>query len=338
MIVNEWMKKPVFINEAASQSCGRSLWLEILIFFVVFLAGGILQEILMIIPTIVIFFSSESFQSLLSKMEAGEQISLMEWLSLLELPDSLVLVTLFATVGTIAAVLLYVHFIEKRKLYTMGLTRTSVFSEYGIGLAVGIVMFSAVIGLNVLFGGLSYAGALRNGGIAMVLFMFLGYIVQGASEELLCRGYFFVSAARRSSLLVAMLANSVLFALLHAANVGISWLALLNLLLFGIFASFYMVRRGNIWGICAIHTMWNFAQGNIFGLQVSGTGSTASIFSFVGDDGKAWINGGSFGPEGGICVTIVLLISILILLPMKNKDKGFPTVSEKPGMEGAADS
>lgn len=110
MIVNEWMKKPVFINEAASQSRGRSLWLEILIFFVVFLAGGILQEILMIIPTIVIFFSSESFQSLLSKMEAGEQISLMEWLSLLEMPDSLVLATLFATVGTIAAVLLYVHF------------------------------------------------------------------------------------------------------------------------------------------------------------------------------------------------------------------------------------
>ena len=135
-----------------------------------------------------------------------------------------------------------------------------------------------------------------------------------------------------------MLANSALFALLHAANVGISWLAFLNLLLFGLFASVYMVRRGNIWGICAIHTMWNFAQGNIFGLQVSGMNPTASIFSFVGDDSKSWINGGSFGPEGGICVTLVLLISILILLPMKNKDKGFLPVPEKPGMEETADS
>jgi len=336
--VKVWIKKPAVIREAAEQSRGRSLWLEILIFFVVFLAGGILQEMLMIIPTIVALFSSESFQSLLSKMEAGENISLTEWLSLLEMPDSLVLAMLFATVGTIAAVFLYVHFIEKRKLYTMGLTRTSVFSEYGIGLVVGLVMFSAVIGLNVVFGGLSYAGALVNGGIAMILFMFLGYVVQGASEELLCRGYFFVSAARRSSLLAAMLANSALFALLHAANVGISWLAFLNLLLFGLFASVYMVRRGNIWGICAIHTMWNFAQGNIFGLQVSGMNPTASIFSFVGDDSKSWINGGSFGPEGGICVTLVLLISILILLPMKNKDNGFLPVPEKPGMEETADS
>ena len=183
-----WIKKPAVIREAAEQSRGRSLWLEILIFFVVFLAGGILQEMLMIIPTIVALFSSESFQSLLSKMEAGENISLTEWLSLLEMPDSLVLAMLFATVGTIAAVFLYVHFIEKRKLYTMGLTRTSVFSEYGIGLVVGLVMFSAVIGLNVVFGGLSYAGALVNGGIAMILFMFLGYVVQGASEELSVRG------------------------------------------------------------------------------------------------------------------------------------------------------
>ena len=332
-----WVKKPAVIHEAAAQSRGQSLWLEILIFFIVFLAGGVLQEILMIIPTIVTLFSSESFQGLLSKMETREQISLTEWLSLLEMPDSLVLAMLFATAGTIAVVLLYVRFIEKRKLYTMGLTRAFIFSEYGIGLVVGLVMFSAVMGLNVLFGGVSYAGILVNGGIATILFMFFGYVVQGASEELLCRGYFFVSAARRSSLLAAMLANSILFALLHAANVGISWLAFLNLLLFGIFASVYMVRRGNLWGICAIHTMWNFAQGNIFGLQVSGMNSTASIFSFVGDESKSWISGGRFGPQAGICVTLVLLISILVLLPMKNKDKGFPPVPEKPDMEKTAD-
>lgn len=37
-----WVKKPAVIHEAAAQSRGQSLWLEILIFFIVFLAGGVL--------------------------------------------------------------------------------------------------------------------------------------------------------------------------------------------------------------------------------------------------------------------------------------------------------
>ena len=30
-----------------------------------------------------------------------------------------------------------------------------------------------------------------------------------------------------------------------------------------------MFKRGNIWGACAIHSFWNFAQGNIFGSYVA---------------------------------------------------------------------
>jgi len=337
--MKKWFERPAVICEAAVQSRGRSLWLEILIFFAVFLVGSTLQGILASIPTMAILFSSDAFRNLISEIASGGAVDLYEWLALYEMPDSVILVNLFATVGLIAAVLLYVRFIEKRTFYTMGLTRSAAFSEYGMGLGVGLLMFSAVIGLNVLFGGISYAGFMTGGGLFMILFMFLGYVVQGASEELLCRGYFLVSAARRSSLAVAMLANSILFALLHFANNGISWLAFLNLVLFGIFASLYMVRRGNLWGVCAVHTIWNFAQGSIFGLQVSGMNSTASIFSFVGNEGSSsWINGGRFGPEGGICVTLVLLVSIILLLPMKNKEKGFSPAPENPALKEAADT
>lgn len=67
-------------------------------------------------------------------------------------------------------------------------------------------------------------------------------------------------------LCVGIVVNSIVFALLHMANTGISLLALLNLFLFGVFMSVYMVRRGNLWGACAIHAVWNFVQGNVFGL------------------------------------------------------------------------
>ena len=319
------LPKSRMMREAAQTSKGRSVWLEILIFIVVFIAGSVIQNVVAVIPTCVVFFASGSFQEMLTAMREGD-FDIFEWSATLEMSPAFMVISLFATVGLIIAALVYVLCMEKRKARTMGLTKKAFFSEYGIGLAVGLVMFSAVIGLGVLFGGLSYAGVTVAGALPMILLMFVGYMIQGASEELLCRGYFCVSVARRSSVAVAILANSLVFALLHLANDGISWLAMLNLVLFGVFASVYMIRRGNLWGICAIHSIWNFAQGNLFGLQVSGMEMNASVFSFTQNAGKSWINGGAFGPEGGICVTIVLVVAIAVMLCMKNKDKGFEDI------------
>lgn len=55
----------------------------------------------------------------------------------------------------------------------------------------------------------------------------------------------------------AVIANSVIFAALHLLNPGVAPLAIVNLILFGIFASCYFIRRGNIWGIGALHSVWN---------------------------------------------------------------------------------
>ena len=96
-------------------------------------------------------------------------------------------------------------------------------------------------------------------------------------------------------------------------------MAVINLFLFGVFAALYFLRRGNIWGISAIHTIWNFAQGNIFGCKVSGMNMGETIFNTVETNGVLW-SGGDFGPEGGIGVTVVLTIGIIILTLMKNKD------------------
>ena len=61
----------------------------------------------------------------------------------------------------------------------------------------------------------------------------------------------------------------------------------------------------------AIHSMWNFAQGNLFGIPVSGlVGSPSPLVTEMGE-GK-WqtlVNGGSFGLEGGLAVTAVLAVA-----------------------------
>ena len=131
------------------------------------------------------------------------------------------------------------------------------------------------------------------------------------------RGYFFVSTASCGSVPVAIFVSSGLFAAMHVGNSGVSAIALLNVFLFGVFAAIYFLKRGSIWGVCAIHSIWNFTQANVFGCNVSGLVMNTSIFSTVGNGG-AW-SGGEFGPEGGLGTTVVLAIAIIIVTSLKNK-------------------
>ena len=118
---------------------------------------------------------------------------------------------------------------------------------------------------------------------------------------------------RRYSVLCAVAVNSAFFSILHAANPGTSVLAFFNLFLFGVFASVLMLKTDNIWIVCAVHSVWNFVQGNFFGLSVSGNSLAPSVLRFSAGGMKIW-TGGEFGPEGGLCVTAVLLAATAITL------------------------
>jgi len=116
----------------------------------------------------------------------------------------------------------------------------------------------------------------------------------------------------------------VIFALLHILNPGFGLLPLINIILFGILESIYVLRRGDLWGACAIHSIWNFFQGNVFGISVSGMGLSTSPLHATLDRSAAWLNGGSFGLEGGIATTAVLAVACLILiLVIPNKEKEY---------------
>ena len=73
------------------------------------------------------------------------------------------------------------------------------------------------------------------------------------------------------------------------------------------------METDNIWGISAIHTAWNFTQGCVFGLSVSGEELMPSVFRVSCND-AAILSGGQFGPEGGLVVTLILVCSLAMLL------------------------
>lgn len=88
---------------------------------------------------------------------------------------------------------------------------------------------------------------------------------------------------------------------------------LLNIALYALFACFMALRDGSLWQICGFHAGWNFFQGNIFGLPVSGHPEGTSLWNFGPASGSSdlW-TGGAFGVEASLVGTI--LISILVVV------------------------
>ena len=242
-----------------------------------------------------------------------------------------ILLALAATSVTVAVVLLYCLFVEKRSLYSLGFTRRGALLEYGAGLLGGLVMFGICVSVCVISGTLTLSVSPSLPSWSILLLFFVGFLIQGLSEELLCRSYLMVSLSRGLPLWACAVANALVFSLLHLANPGISVIAILNIFLFGLFASILTLRRGSIWMAAGLHSMWNFAQGNLFGIPVSGMGGIASpLHAHMAEGGwQTLINGGVFGLEGGLAVTVVLTVccAILLFLPTKKSEILFSPIN-----------
>jgi membrane protease YdiL (CAAX protease family) len=311
--MNVFFNTPEFINEARNDRKGHRLWLEILIFIAVFIAGTFSEALLGLVYLMIRLYTNSEYMATVASGNVDA------FIKILTSGDSYPIVSLFSTVMVIVTCLVYCRYIEKRKIRTMGFVKKGFIKEYAAGLVVGALMFSAATLICIVTGTFTFIGISPTLAWSTLVMFFLAYMVQGMSEEVLCRGYFMVSVSRRYSLVTAVIANAAVFSCLHLLNPGISTLAFINLVLFGVFASVYMLRTGNIWGAAAIHSAWNFVQGNLFGISVSGTGQTTSLLSSTLSSSGTLINGGAFGLEGGLAVTIVLTagIAAVLLIPKR---------------------
>lgn len=140
------------------------------------------------------------------------------------------------------------------------------------------------------------------------------------------RGYMLPRIAGRFGIPFGIFFSSMCFSLMHAGNAGFSILALINLALIAALFACIALRQGHIYTVCAMHTLWNFCQGNLFGLEVSGNPQSASIFASAPTKMSSdLMSGGTFGPEGGLCVTIVIVIAFIVLFATGRKKKEAPS-------------
>ena len=221
---------------------------------------------------------------------------------------------LFSFVFILLLFIFWVKVIEKNSLSSLGFVKKNWLKYLGWGILLSLLQMG-VIALVYQVGGIGTfeLNELSLEPILFILGLFPFWLLQGGTEEVATRGWLLTRIAARTNLPLAIAISSSLFGILHLGNSGVTVLSVLNIVLDGVLAGLLFIYTDSIWLVVAQHGTWNYVQGNLLGFQVSGTGADASIFSFTMGTGPDWLTGGEFGAEGSIITTLVLLLSVLIV-------------------------
>ncbi len=250
-------------------------------------------------------------------MFAGQLLGVLLILPLGLLPYSDVLVTLtdyLLFLGMWGLALLYLRFTKKNRPILGAVGRKAAGNNWKL-LLFG---FGVGFGLNAL----CVLVAWLHGDIVLtfvsfrplpLLAVFAAIFVQSSAEELLCRGFLYQRLRRGyRSPLVAIIGNSLLFALLHLLNDGVTVLSVLNIFTIGICFSLMVWYLDSLWCAMAVHTAWNFTQNILFGLPNSGMTVPFSVFRLDGAKGSFAYDVG-FGLEGTFFADAVLIAACVVL-------------------------
>ena len=233
------------------------------------------------------------------------------------------LITLFSFAFISLLVFFRVKVIEKRSFSSIGFNKNNWLKKYSLGFLIGLAMMSIIVLILLPFG---YITIEKNpiqpvgvSAIASVLVILFGWIIQGATEEIVTRGWLLNVLSTKYNIGVGLLISSTLFGLMHLTNPNVNYIAVINIILVGLFYGLYVIKTNDLWAVCGMHSAWNFAQGNIFGFKVSGLDVSVGSLIDLNLGGIDIVTGGIFGPEAGITATFILLASIGILLFIDKK-------------------
>lgn len=180
-----------------------------------------------------------------------------------------------------------------------------------VGLVGGAATFAFGAGIGVLFGGLSFAfnsEAAANSITSTLLISFLVFAAAAAFEESLFRGYILQTFVRSGLAWPAIIVTSVAFGAVHLGNPNANWISSVNTALAGIWFGVAYLKTRDLWFPTGLHLAWNWTQGSIFGVEVSGlTDIVKAPLMRETDFGPAWLAGGDYGIEGGMATTVALL-------------------------------
>lgn len=174
-----------------------------------------------------------------------------------------------------------------------------------LGFLTGFVIQALVITVIYLFGGYQI---IETNPISVLVVPFFSNITIGVLEEILFRGLIFRLVEEKLGTVISLVISALLFGFAHAWNPGATLFSSVAIALeAGILLGVCYALTRNLWFPIFLHMAWNFTQGNIFGVEVSGTDMGEQLFTSE-ISGPEWLTGGAFGPEASVHTIIICLI------------------------------
>ena len=218
----------------------------------------------------------------------------------------------FSFIGTALVILLYLWKFHKDIFHSLfpkkngGLSGNSL-NHFGIGIFLGFLLMIICCGAALIhhdivlnFQGISFFYLLAS---------FFMVLIQSATEEIVSRVYIQGVLANRYGILTGVLVNSLFFALIHVASEGATLLSTVTIFIIGLAFSLLVYHYKSIWLVIGFHTMWNFTQGLILGIPVSGIACTSGVFQVAKASNSLFYNL-EFGLES--TVTSLVLNGIVL--------------------------
>ena len=191
-----------------------------------------------------------------------------------------------------------------------------------LGFVIGFAMNGVCILAAVLHGDISIH--FDSFQLFPMLLLFVAVFSQASAEEMICRGYYYQRAKRATgSAIAAVFLNAIAFAGCHVANSGVTFLALFNIVVIGVFYSLVVYYFDSIWCAFGMHTAWNYTQNIVFGLPNSGNVTPFSMFKLDGGAKDSFFYNVGFGVESTLFAVLIdfLAIAIVIVLGRRYKQK-----------------
>lgn len=292
----------IFMNQESELRCG---W-RVLAFVFVFVVAEMLLAGL--IKVAVILFPVLSFIS--DQRVSGEALSARG-----------VLVLYVSTARDLSAALISTvicaHGLEHRSLASVGYKlHRGWFKDFSLGSLVGGCSLAIAVGVAAVAGAVTFN--VRAKDLRMLVFGLLitfgFFLAAGAFEELLFRGFAFQALTHNLGGAAAIGITAVFFGAAHIGNENASVFSTIYTTLAGVWLGLaYLITR-SLWLATALHYSWNFAMGFVFGLPVSGFTTFSGVSWLRGHPGSpVWVSGGSYGPEAGMCSTVALVVSMIVI-------------------------
>lgn len=228
-----------------------------------------------------------------------------------------------AFMAAIITLLIFLH-IERKKLDYIDIHfDTSGRSNFAKGMLKGFKYSLLITAILCISFEVVFSGFIKNDMnlFSVIILGIINLLLMACFQELLYRGYILHYLKYRFSISGAVIISSLIFAAAQSFSIYATPLTFLNNFLAGCILSIFVLKYDSLEYALGLHFTWDIIMYLIFSFSRGG-GENQGIYN-LSYKNIEMLNGGSYGPEGGLIFTFATLILILYFYKKLDRKRSF---------------